>query len=125
MHWIDWSIVGLMLLLMAAIAIGTQKLTRSVADFLAANRSCGRYLLTMASGMAGLGAISIAANFEKFYEAGFPAIWWGTLLSPIAMVLALSGFVIYRYRETRAMTIQCSTFVAIPARCEALNVTPY
>ncbi|MDQ8192799.1 hypothetical protein QEH59_00080 [Coraliomargarita sp. SDUM461004] len=105
MHWIDWSIIGLLLLLMVVIAFGTHKLTRSVADFLAANRSCGRYLLTMASGMSGLGAITIAANFEKFYEAGFPAIWWGTLMAPLGLVLALSGFVIYRYRETRAMTM--------------------
>lgn len=105
MHWIDWSIIGLMLVLMVAIAFGTHRLTRSVADFLAANRSCGRYLLTMASGMAGLGAITIAANFEKFYEAGFPAVWWGTMLSPLALIMALSGFVIYRYRETRVLTM--------------------
>ncbi len=105
MHWLDWTIVGTLLLFMILIAIGTQALTRSVADFLAANRSCGRYLLTMSSGMANLGAISIAANFEQFYVAGFSAVWWGTLMAPVSLVLALSGFVIYRYRETRALTM--------------------
>lgn len=105
MHWIDWTIVGCLMVFMIGIAAGAHKLTRSVADFLVANRSCGRYLLTMASGMAGLGAISIAAHFEKFYEAGFPAVWWGTMLAPVSLVLALSGFVIYRYRETRVLTM--------------------
>lgn len=105
MHWIDWTIIALFMVVIVIVAFGTQALTRSVADFLAANRSCGRYLLTMASGMAGLGAITIAANFEKSYAAGFPAVWWGSLLSPISLLLALSGFVIYRYRETRVLTL--------------------
>ncbi|MEM1212850.1 MAG: sodium:solute symporter [Planctomycetota bacterium] len=87
------------------IAWVSSKLMRSVADFLAANRSAGRYLLTMASGMAGLGAISVAANFEKGYEAGFATAWWGQMLAPVGLILALSGFVVYRYRETRAMTM--------------------
>lgn len=105
MHWIDWAIVGAMLLGLVIVARATVHLTRSVADFLAANRSAGRYLLTMASGMAGLGAISIAASFEKFYEAGFAGAWWAKMFAPLGLVMALTGFVIYRYRETRAMTM--------------------
>lgn len=105
MSLLDWAIIGVFLLGMAVIALRTQSLTRSVADFLAANRAAGRYLLTMASGMAGLGAISIAANFEKFYEAGFAGAWWAKMLAPLGLIMALTGFVIYRYRETRAMTM--------------------
>lgn len=105
LHWIDWTIIGTLLALLLGIAFLSKSLTRSVADFLAGNRCAGRYLLTMADGMAGLGAISIAANFEQFYEAGFAAAWWGQILAPIGLVLALSGFVIYRYRETRVMTM--------------------
>ncbi|MEN8663076.1 MAG: sodium:solute symporter [Lentimonas sp.] len=105
LHWIDWIIIGTLLVLLLGIALLSKSLTRSVADFLAGNRCAGRYLLTMADGMAGLGAITIAANFEQFYEAGFAAAWWGQILAPIGLVLALSGFVIYRYRETRAMTM--------------------
>ena len=105
LHWIDWLIIIAMLGSMALIAIRTKLLTKSVADFLAGNRCAGRYLLTMADGVAGLGAITIAANFEKFYEAGFSAGWWGQILAPLGLVMALTGFVIYRYRETRAMTM--------------------
>lgn len=105
MHWVDWTIVAAVVAGMAIVAWAASRLTRSVADFLAANRSAGRYLLTVASGMSGLGAISIAAHFEKFYEAGFAGIWWAQMLAPLSLVLALSGFVIYRYRETRALTM--------------------
>ena len=102
---VDWAIMVGLFVLLLLIAWLSSSLTRSVADFLAANRSAGRYLLTVAQGMAGLGAISIAANFEKYYQAGFGAMWWVQILAPLSMVLALSGFVIYRYRETRAMTM--------------------
>ena len=105
LHWIDWAIVLGMLVFIFAVAISTKKYTQSVADFLAANRCAGRYLLCIAEGMSGLGAISIVAYFELYYEAGFTGSWWGMVLWPVALLLTLSGWVSYRYRETRAMTL--------------------
>lgn len=105
MQTLDWAILGTLVVLLVVIATVASRLTRSVADFLAANRSAGRYLLSVSSGMAGMGAISIAAIFEKYYQAGFGAYWWGQMLGPIGLVMALSGFVIYRYRETRVFTM--------------------
>ena len=83
----------------------TRRYTRSVADFLSANRCAGRYLLTIADGIAGLGAISIVASWEQFYQGGFASLHWGGMLAPLALILAMSGWVIYRYRQTRAMTL--------------------
>jgi len=94
----------MILLLLATAALG-RWLTRSVSDFLAASRCANRYLLTMASGLAGLGTITMAAHFEKFYVAGFGGLWWASVVAPLGLVLALTGFVIYRYRETRALTM--------------------
>ncbi|MBN1346840.1 MAG: sodium:solute symporter family protein [Phycisphaerae bacterium] len=105
LHWIDWVIVFGMLTFVVGVAISTKKHTQSVADFLAANRCAGRYLLCIAEGMSGLGAISVVAFFERFYAAGFTAAWWDMLLWPVGLVVALSGWVSYRYRETRAMTL--------------------
>lgn len=105
MGLLDWVILGVLFGLMIFIAWISSFLTKSVADFLAANRAAGRYLLTVAQGMSNIGAISIAANFEKYYQAGFGALWWMQILAPLSLILALSGFVIYRYRETRAMTM--------------------
>ena len=104
MHWIDWAVVATFVILVMTLASRMNRYTKSVADFLAANRLAGRYLLTMAEGSAGLGAITIVAHFEKFYSAGFAAAWWGTLFEPITLIVALSGLIAYLYRQTRAMT---------------------
>lgn len=103
MHWIDWSIVGLMVTVLACVMLMTRKKSQSVADFLSANRLAGRYLLTVALGIGGV--IGFAATWEMLYNAGFPAQWWGLMSMPLGTFLALTGFVIYRYRQTRAMTL--------------------
>lgn len=105
MHSLDWGILLGLLGLLLLICWGASTLTKSVADFLAANRLAGRYLLSIGQGLTGLGAITIAANFEKYYQAGFAAYWWMQMVVPIGLIIALSGFVVYRYRETRAMTM--------------------
>jgi SSS family solute:Na+ symporter len=90
---------------LTGIALFTKRYMRSVADFLAANRCAGRYLLVMADGAAAIGAVSIVAQFEKFYSAGFAAQWWMILMTPILLVISLSGWVTYRFRATRALTM--------------------
>ncbi len=105
MHTLDWCIVLGLLVVIVGAAISTKKYTQSVADFLAANRCAGRYLLCISQDMAGLGAISIVAFFEVYYRAGFTADWWLLMMSPLALLIALTGWVIYRYRETRVMTM--------------------
>ena len=53
MHWIDWSIIVFLLGSLLIITIYTRKYMKSVADFLAANRLAGRYMLTVSSGFGG------------------------------------------------------------------------
>ena len=104
-HWIDWTVVIGFLFFITYTAITAQKHTRSVADFLAANRCAGRYLLGTAEGMAGMGAIAIVSGFEIFTRTGITNIFWSWVSIPIAAVLVLTGFVVYRFRATRAMTM--------------------
>ena len=103
LHWIDWTIVGLLILLLIWITETTKKYVRGVADFLAANRMAGRYLLTVAQELGG--AISIIALWEMIYAAGFPTQWWGMMSTPVALLITLTGFVVYRFRQTRALTL--------------------
>ena len=50
-----------------------------------------------------MGAITIVAWFEAFYRGGFSVAWW-TMVTLLAQVLvAMSGWIAYRYRQTRAM----------------------
>ncbi len=103
LHFIDWCIVGIMLSCLVGITVFTRKYNRSVSDFLAANRLAGRYLLTVASGFSG--AAVMIATWEMFYSNGLPVQWWWMMSAPLGLFIALTGFVIYRFRETRALTL--------------------
>lgn len=105
MHWIDWTIVFAFVIGITAVVGFFKAFSKSVADFMAANRCAGRYLLTIAEGVAGTGAISIVAMFEQFYQAGFAPSFWNKMMAPLMMIITLSGWVIYRFRETRALTM--------------------
>lgn len=105
MHWLDWLILGGIIAFICWTARATGKYTRSVSDFLSGNRSAGKYLLGVADGIAGVGAISIVALFEMYYRAGFTAVWWQTMMTVVMVVISITGWVQYRYRQTRAMTM--------------------
>lgn len=101
----DWAIIGGLVLLFLGIGLWTKRYTRSVSGFLAADRCGGRYLLSTAYNIAGVGAITFVATWEANYEAGRALGWWGLMMYPLAAVVGLSGWVIYRYRRTRALTM--------------------
>ncbi len=105
MHWIDWIIVIVPMVIVGIIGFRTQKYVKGVADFLSAGRVAGRYVISVASGEAARGLISIVAMFEIYYQSGFAYGFWGGIAAPIGIVLALTGYCAYRFRETRAMTM--------------------
>jgi SSS family solute:Na+ symporter len=105
MHTIDWVIVAVVFSSLVAVLFYCNKYLHSVADFLSASRCAGRYLLTTAAQISGMGAISMVALFQLYYQAGFSPLWWREMELPMILIMALSGWVIYRYRETRALTL--------------------
>jgi Na+/proline symporter len=105
MHWIDWLIVIIPLLVVIFIGLKTQKYVKGVSDFLTAGRVAGRYIVAVANGEAAMGLISLVALFEMYYKCGFAVSFWSQINIPISIVLTLSGYCIYRFRETRAMTL--------------------
>jgi SSS family solute:Na+ symporter len=98
-------VVAGVMALFIAMAIRANRLTKSVSDFLVAGRSAGRYMLTLAYGMEWLGAINIVAMFELYYTSGLPSMWWVMLTTPFSVYICVSGWGVYRYRETRSLTI--------------------
>ncbi|HMP76980.1 MAG TPA: sodium:proline symporter [Kiritimatiellia bacterium] len=105
MHFWDWFITASCIALVLGVGIFAQRYMKSVADFLSGRRLAGRYLLTVSKGEMQAGAVVFVAMFEMIGEAGFTTSWWLQLQAPVALLVAISGFVIYRYRETRAMTL--------------------
>lgn len=102
---LDWAIVLALLAALFAGALYTARYARSVSTFLAAGRCGGRYLIAMAFAAAGTGVISLVYWFEIYYEAGYTAYWWSSLTEPALIVIALSGWIVYRFRQTRALTL--------------------
>lgn len=105
MHWIDWVIVTVPLLIVLTIGLRTRRYVTGVADFLTAGRVAGRYVVSVASGEAGMGLISLVAIFEMYYNSGFAFQFWSGITAPIGLFMGLTGYCIYRFRESRAMTM--------------------
>jgi SSS family solute:Na+ symporter len=102
---VDWLIVIGFVVALALSAWSMREHARSVSGFLSANRLAGRYLLTVSYNMAQVGVITLVWYFQLGYDVGFTQYWWGYLEGPSLILLAITGWVIYRFRETRAMTL--------------------
>lgn len=102
---LDWAIVIGVVLLMALGVMSSRRYMHSVVDFLAAGRTAGRYLLAVSQGVAALGAISVVGFLEQNYVAGFPMTWWGLTTAFVVLIITVSGFVHYRFRQTRCLTL--------------------
>ena len=105
LSFIDWFIVMVVFIGMVMTVNSTKGLMKSVTDFLSAGRAAGRYLLSISGGIAGLGAISTVMFLEMGYIAGFSLSWWGLSQGIILLFLTMSGWVIYRFRSTRCLTL--------------------
>jgi solute:Na+ symporter, SSS family len=105
MHILDWLIIALPLAIIATIGVITQRRMKSVAHFISGGRVGGRYLLAVAKGEMNAGAVMFVAGWEVFGRAGFVNAWWSWIVGPVLLIVGVFGFVIYRFRETRAMTL--------------------
>jgi SSS family solute:Na+ symporter len=103
--WIDWTIVIALLTLMLGMVLVSKRLVKSVTDFLAAGRTGGRYVISMFQGTAALGAITVVGALEMNYVAGFNLRWWEMWTAVILVGMSVLGWVVYRFRQTRALTM--------------------
>ncbi|MBK1875291.1 sodium:solute symporter family protein [Pelagicoccus mobilis] len=105
METLDWIILAAFVLLLVWISIYTNRITKSVSGFLSSERLAGRYLLTIAQSMAFFSAIGVVGQWENFYRNGIGGFWWSFIQMPVGIIIALSGWIAYRYRATRALTM--------------------
>jgi SSS family solute:Na+ symporter len=105
LDWLDAAVVGVPILLVLGVAWFMKQYVKNVADYLAASRTAGRYLIAVASYEAGAASVvAFVQGLETFSRAGWSLNLWYTFSGFIFTVLALVGFVTYRFRETRALT---------------------
>src|SRR5436190_5811974 len=102
---IDWLLVCVSLTGVVGLAVYTNRFVKSVADFLAAGRCAGRYLIANARGESDSGLTNTMAKFEVILISGFVLNFWDLISIPLLLLVGISGFVVYRFRETRALTL--------------------
>ena len=105
LSWIDWTIVFGLLGFLMILAAYARKYTNSVVNFLAAGRCAGRYVIAVAEGISGWGAISAVAAFEMYYHSGFSIQWWYFITLMAYIIMSMSGWISYRFRQTRSLTM--------------------
>ncbi|MCI5778649.1 MAG: sodium:panthothenate symporter [Lentisphaeria bacterium] len=105
MNWVDWVIVIVPVTFVYCVGLYSRRYVRSVADFLSAGRCCGRYVINVGDIANSLSIIGIVATIEIYYNTGFAISFWQNLMLPLSVVLALTGFCHYRFRETKAMSL--------------------
>ncbi len=101
---LDLWVLGLPFLLIVAVTHLMRKYTRSVADFLAASRCAGRYVICTAIAETGSTVMGVMVGLEIFSRAGFSLRYWEQFASIVSFIFGLLGLIIYRFRETRALT---------------------
>jgi solute:Na+ symporter, SSS family len=105
MGLIDWLIVIIPVTFVLGIGFYSRKYIRGVADFLAAGRVCGRYVISVGSIADALSIIGLVAFVEVHYKTGFALAFWTKIIGPISIIMGLFGYCIYRFRETKAMSL--------------------
>ena len=86
-------------------AFYTRRYIRDAVDFLAAGRVGGRYVLSVAGMESALGLMALIGMVEMKYRSGLSLEFWNVFLLPLGMILSLSGFCLYRYRQTRSLSL--------------------
>ena len=105
MTTLDWLEVMLPVLLVVGVVAYTRRYMNSVADFMTGGRAAGRYLISLSRAELGWGAVMVVGLFQVFYQSGFTTMWWQQLTVAVGLVVSMTGFVYYRYRQTRVMTL--------------------
>ncbi|EIP98359.1 Na+/proline symporter [Opitutaceae bacterium TAV1] len=105
MHWFDWLITIVPVVLILWLGIYSRRYIRGVVDFLAAGRVAGRYVISIGDMAIGLGVVSLVALAEAKYQTGYALSFWEYLIAPIGIIMGLTGYCVYRFRETKALSI--------------------
>ena len=105
MSWYDWLITIVPLCFVMWLGFHSRKYISGVSDFLVGGRVGRRYVMTTANMANALGLITLVSYIESTYKTGFSIGFWNSITAPISIILGLTGYRMYRFRETRALSI--------------------
>ena len=103
--WGNWLVVLLPMACILGVAFYSRRYVRDMADYLSAGRVARRYVICVGGMEEALGVMLLIQNMEKNYLTGFSINFWNMTPLVVSMFLGLTGFCVYRFRETRSMTL--------------------
>ena len=103
--WGNWLVVLLPMMCIMMVAVYCRRYIRDVVDYLSAGRVARRYVICVGGMEESLGVMTLISYMEVHYATGFSLTFWTVSSIMVGMFLSLSGWCVYRFRETRAMTL--------------------
>lgn len=86
-------------------AFYSKRYVRDIADYLASGRVAGRYVLCVGDLSTQLSVLVLVGMCEQLYRCGMALSFWQELYKPVGIIMALTGFCVYRYRQTRCLSM--------------------
>ena len=105
MSVLDWIITVVPIIFIVGMGFYSRRYIKGVSDYLAAGRVAGRYVLSVSGLAEALAVVTLIGYVEACYKTGFAMNFWNNVLAPLSIFIGLTGFVTYRFRETRVMSI--------------------
>ncbi|MBQ9336640.1 MAG: sodium:panthothenate symporter [Lentisphaeria bacterium] len=105
MSLIDWLIVTVPTLFIVGLGIYSRRYIKGVTDFMSAGRVAGRYVICVGDVANALSILGLVSYVEIHYKTGFALVFWNNIMLPTSVVIGLFGYMTYRFRETKAMSL--------------------
>ena len=105
MSLVDWIIAIVPLAFVVYMGFYSRRYIKGVSDYLAAGRVAGRYVITVSDIAEGLAVLTLIGCIEVNYKVGFAIRFWNSILTPLMVFLGLTGFMAYRFRETKCLSM--------------------
>jgi len=102
---IDWIIVSVYICIPVVIGVIVKKYVRQLSDFIVAGRTLKLFIAIATLTGTELGLVTVMYNSELGFKHGFSAFHVGVIETVCILAIGLTGFIVYRLRQLRIMTI--------------------
>jgi len=102
---VDWIIVMVYICIPVVIGVIVRKYVRQLSDFIVAGRSLRLFVAIATLTGTELGLVTVMYNAELGFKHGFSAFHVGIIETVCILAIGLTGFIVYKLRELRIMTI--------------------
>jgi SSS family solute:Na+ symporter len=102
---LDWGIVVIYLSISLCIGIAVKKYITNMSEYVTAGRGLGTALGVATMTGTEMGLITLMYSAQKGFTGGFAAFHIAVIAAVVTFIVGFSGFIVYRLREMKILTI--------------------